>query len=103
MQKFVRAVMGTNTSITARRLCHSPSVEAMLVSMARGATSNSYVDYEEAGCVMVVAPTLRESSVIAIRFRRAMHTVRASSSSTPSRIELVNQADLWIAQRRART
>ena len=100
MQKFVRAVMGTNNVDHCTRLCHSPSVEAMLVSMGSGATSNSYVDYEEAGCVMVVgADASANHPVIAIRFRRAMHHGARIVVINPKRIELVNQADLWIAQR----
>src|SRR5204863_8685869 len=54
IQKFCRVVMGTNDVDHCTRLCHSPSVEAMLASMGSGATSNSYQDYEEAGCLMVV-------------------------------------------------
>jgi len=54
VQKFCRVVMATNDVDHCTRLCHSPSVEAMLASMGSGATSNSYQDYEEAGCLMVV-------------------------------------------------
>jgi len=68
--------------------------------MGSGATSNSYVDYEEAGCVMVVgADASANHPVIAIRFRRAMHHGARIVVINPKRIELVNQADLWIAQR----
>ena len=48
-QKFARLVMGSNHIDHCTRLCHSPSVEAMLTSLGSGATSNSYIDYEEAG------------------------------------------------------
>src|SRR2546422_4667716 len=100
IQKFVRVVMGTNNVDHCTRLCHSPSVEAMLVSMGSGATSNSYVDYEEAGCVMVVgADASANHPVIAIRFRRAMRRGARIIVVNPKRIELVDQADLWIAQR----
>src|SRR5204863_67003 len=54
IQKFCRVVMQTNDVDHCTRLCHSPSVEAMLVSMGSGATSNSYQDYEDAGCLLVV-------------------------------------------------
>ena len=40
-QKFVRVVMGTNNIDHCTRLCHSPSVEAMLQQLGSGATSNS--------------------------------------------------------------
>jgi formate dehydrogenase alpha subunit len=100
IQKFCRAVMGTNNVDHCTRLCHSPSVEAMLASMGSGATSNSYVDYEEAGCVMVVgADASANHPVIAIRFRRAMSRGARIVVVNPKRIELCDQADLWIQQR----
>jgi len=54
IQKFARSVMETNNIDHCTRLCHSPSVHAMLRSLGSGATSNSYVDYENSGCLMVV-------------------------------------------------
>jgi formate dehydrogenase alpha subunit len=100
VQKFCRVVMGTNNVDHCTRLCHSPSVEAMLASMGSGATSNSYQDYEEAGCLMIVgADASSNHPVIAIRFRRAMTRGARIVVVNPKRIELCNQADLWIAQR----
>jgi predicted molibdopterin-dependent oxidoreductase YjgC len=100
IQKLCRVVMGTNNVDHCTRLCHSPSVEAMLVSMGSGATSNSYVDYEEAGCVMIVgADASANHPVIAIRFRRAMSRGAKIIVVNPKRIELCDQADLWIQQR----
>jgi formate dehydrogenase alpha subunit len=100
VQKFCRVVMGTNDVDHCTRLCHSPSVEAMLVSMGSGATSNSYVDYEEAGCIMVVgADASANHPVIAVRFRRAVSRGARLIVINPKRIELCDQADLWIAQR----
>jgi formate dehydrogenase alpha subunit len=100
IQKFVRAVMGTNNVDHCTRLCHSPSVEAMLVSMGSGATSNSYQDYEEAGCLMVVgADASANHPVIAIRFRRAMLRGAKIVVINPKRIELCDQADLWLQPR----
>jgi formate dehydrogenase alpha subunit len=100
IQKLCRVVMDTNNVDHCTRLCHSPSVEAMLASMGSGATSNSYQDYEEAGCLMVVgADASSNHPVIAIRFRRAMSRGARIVVVNPRRIELCNQADLWIAQR----
>jgi formate dehydrogenase major subunit len=53
-QKFSRLVMQSNHIDHCTRLCHSPSVEAMLASLGSGATSNSYIDYEEAGCLVII-------------------------------------------------
>ena len=100
IQKFVRAVMATNNVDHCTRLCHSPSVEAMLVSMGSGATSNSYLDYEEAGCLMVVGSDASANHpVIAVRFRRAMSRGARVIVVNPKRVELCDQADLWLQQR----
>jgi formate dehydrogenase alpha subunit len=100
VQKLVRTVMGSNNVDHCTRLCHSPSVEAMLVSMGSGATSNSYQDYEEAGCLMVVgADASANHPVIGIRFRRAVSRGARLIVINPKRIELCDQADLWLRQR----
>ena len=100
IQKFCRVVMGTNDVDHCTRLCHSPSVEAMLASMGSGATSNSYQDYEEAGCLMVVgADASANHPVIAIRFRRAVVRGARLVVVNPKRVELCDQADLWLQPR----
>ena len=100
IQKLTRVVMGTNNVDHCTRLCHSPSVEAMLTSMGSGATSNSYVDYEEAGCLMVVgADASANHPVIAIRLRKAVSRGARLIVINPKRIELCDQADLWIQER----
>jgi formate dehydrogenase alpha subunit len=100
VQKLCRVVMGTNDVDHCTRLCHSPSVEAMLVSMGSGATSNSYQDYEEAGCIFIVgADASANHPVIAVRFRRAVSRGARLVVANPKRIEACDQADLWIQQR----
>jgi formate dehydrogenase alpha subunit len=97
VQKLCRVVMGTNNVDHCTRLCHSPSVEAMLASMGSGATSNSYADYEAAGCLLVVgADASANHPVIAVRFRRAMARGARLVVVNPKRVELCDQADLWI-------
>jgi len=74
-QKFVRLIMGTNNIDHCTRLCHSPSVEAMLQQLGSGATSNSYVDYEEASCLVLVGCDPDSNHpVVASRMRRAIDT-----------------------------
>jgi formate dehydrogenase alpha subunit len=100
VQKLCRVVMATNDVDHCTRLCHSPSVEAMLASMGSGATSNSYEDYENAGCLMVVgADASANHPVIAVRLRRAVSRGARLVVVNPKGIELCEQADLWIAQR----
>jgi formate dehydrogenase alpha subunit len=100
IQKLARLIMGTNNVDHCTRLCHSPSVEAMLASMGSGATSNSYEDYEQAGCLMVVgADASANHPVIAVRFRRAVARGARLIVVNPKRVELCDQADLWIQER----
>ena len=99
IQKLARVMMGTNNVDHCTRLCHSPSVEAMLTSMGSGATSNSYQDYEEAGCLMVVgADASANHPVIAIRLRKAVSRGARLIVINPKRIELCDQADLWLRE-----
>ena len=100
IQKLVRALMGTNNIDHCTSLCHAPSVDAMLNQLGSGATSNSYTDYEDAGCVMVVgSDTSSNHPVIASRIRRAVddHGVRMIILN-PKRIELCDHTDLWLRQ-----
>src|SRR5574342_801367 len=72
----------------------------MLASMGSGATSNSYVDYEQAGCLMVVGSDASANHpVIAVRFRRAVRRGARLIVVNPKRVELCDQADLWLRQR----
>ena len=99
LQKFVRAIMGTNNIDHCTRLCHSPSVEAMLAQLGSGATSNSYSDYEAADCLFVVgADPSSNHPVAASRMRTAVDRGAALIVLNPKRIELCDHTDLWLRQ-----
>ena len=97
-QKFSRLVMQSNNIDHCTRLCHAPSVEAMLTSLGSGATSNSYTDYENAGCLFVIGcdPTSNHP-VAASRMRRAVVERGAKLIVVnPRRIDMCDYADLWL-------
>ncbi|MYC30415.1 MAG: molybdopterin-dependent oxidoreductase [Chloroflexi bacterium] len=97
-QKFARLLMQTNNIDHCTRLCHSPSVEAMLATLGSGATSNSYTDYENAGCLLVIGcdPTSNHP-VAASRMRRAVVERGAKLIViNPRRIDMCDYADLWL-------
>ena len=97
-QKFSRLVMASNNIDHCTRLCHAPSVEAMLTSLGSGATSNSYTDYEGAGCLVVIGcdPTSNHP-VAASRMRRAIVERGAKLIViNPRRIDMCDYADLWL-------
>ena len=100
-QKFARLVMQSNHIDHCTRLCHSPSVEAMLTALGSGATSNSYIDYEEAGCLVIIGSDANSNHpVAASRMRRAVVERGAKLIIiNPRRIEMCDYADLWLRPR----
>ena len=100
-QKLARLVMQTNNIDHCTRLCHSPSVEAMLTALGSGATSNSYIDYEEAGCLVIIGSDANSNHpVAASRMRRAVIERGAKLIViNPRRIEMCDFAELWLRPR----
>ncbi len=100
-QKFARLIMQSNHIDHCTRLCHSPSVEAMLTALGSGATSNSYIDYEEAGCLVIIGSDANSNHpVAASRMRRAVIEKGAKLIIiNPRRIEMCDFADLWLRPR----
>ena len=100
-QKFARLIMQSNHIDHCTRLCHSPSVEAMLTALGSGATSNSYIDYEEAGCLVIIGSDANSNHpVAAARMRRAVIDRGAKLIIiNPRRIEMCDFADLWLRPR----
>ncbi|MBA4179030.1 MAG: formate dehydrogenase subunit alpha [Anaerolinea sp.] len=100
-QKFVRLVMGTNNIDHCTRLCHSPSVEAMLQQFGSGATSNSYSDYEASSCIMLVGCDPGSNHpVIASRMRRAIDTRGTRLIVVnPRRIDMCDRATIFLQSR----
>ena len=100
-QKFARLVMKSNHIDHCTRLCHSPSVEAMLESLGSGATSNSYIDYEEAGCLVIIGSDANSNHpVAASRMRRAgIENGAKLIVMNPRRIDMCDFADLWLRPR----
>ena len=97
-QKFARLIMQSNNIDHCTRLCHSPSVEAMLTSLGSGATSNSYTDYEDAGCLLITgADPTSNHPVAASRMRKAIVERGAKLIViNPRRIDMCDYAELWL-------
>ena len=100
-QKFARLLMQSNHIDHCTRLCHSPSVEAMLTALGSGATSNSYIDYEEAGCLVIIGSDANSNHpVAASRMRKAVIERGAKLIViNPRRIEMCDFAELWLRPR----
>ena len=101
LQKFTRAVMNTNSIDHCSRLCHAPSVVALMEQVGSGATSNSYEDYDNAGTLLVVgSDTSQNHPVVASRLRRAVEDRGAALIVVnPIRIDLVDSAEVHLQPR----
>lgn len=54
MQKFIRAVIGTNNIDCCARVCHSPTALGMQNAFGTGAATNSVEDIKYTDCIMVI-------------------------------------------------
>nr|MBK9651081.1 molybdopterin-dependent oxidoreductase [Bacteroidota bacterium] len=54
MQKFMRAVIGTNNIDSCARVCHSPTALGMQRTFGTGAATNSIIDLKHTDCIMVI-------------------------------------------------
>jgi formate dehydrogenase major subunit len=54
MQKFIRAVIGTNNIDCCARVCHSPTAWGMQQSFGTGAATNSIADIQFTNCMLVI-------------------------------------------------
>jgi len=54
MQKFMRAVIGSNNIDSCARVCHSPTALGMQRTFGTGAATNSIVDLKHTNCIMVI-------------------------------------------------
>ena len=54
MQKFIRAVMGTNNIDGCARVCHSPTAIGMQRTFGTGAATNSIEDLKHTDCMLVI-------------------------------------------------
>lgn len=54
MQKFIRAVIGTNNIDSCARVCHSPTALGMQKTFGTGAATNSIKDLKYTDCIMVI-------------------------------------------------
>lgn len=61
MQKFIRAVIGTNNIDCCARVCHSPTALGMQRAFGTGAATNSVEDIKYTDCIMVIGANPTEA------------------------------------------
>jgi len=101
MQKFIRAVVGTNNIDGCARVCHSPTALGMQRTFGTGAATNSIDDLKDTNCIMVIGanPTDAHPVTGAKLKQFSMKQDNVSIVIDPRRTELARYADHHLALR----
>ncbi len=101
MQKFIRAVIGTNNIDGCARVCHSPTALGMQRTFGTGAATNSIDDLTDTNCIMVIGanPTDAHPVTGAKLKQFAMQSHNVSIVIDPRRTELARYATYHLALR----
>lgn len=100
MQKFIRAVIGTNNIDCCARVCHSPTAWGMQKSFGTGAATNSFVDLEYTKCIMVIGANPTEGHpVTGARLKQQVMKGTPLIVIDPRKIELVPYAKYHLQLR----
>jgi len=97
MQKFARAVIGTNNVDHCARVCHAPSVAGLESTVGDGAMSNSINEIPEAKCLLIFGYNVADSHpVIARQVFKAKANGAKIIVCDPRKIESTRIADQWL-------
>jgi formate dehydrogenase major subunit len=100
MQKFIRAVIGTNNIDSCARVCHSPTALGMQRTFGTGAATNSVVDLKFTDCIMVIgANPTSGHPVTGAKLKQHAISGKTTIVIDPRRIELANYATYHLQLR----
>ena len=99
VQKFTRAVMGTNNVDNCARSCHAPSVAGLAKIFGSGAMSNSIDEIKDSSCLFVIGTNPTASyPVIGLRIIEAVKKGAKLIVADPRNIDLCKHADIVLNQ-----
>ncbi|MFM2486875.1 formate dehydrogenase subunit alpha [Celerinatantimonas yamalensis] len=94
MQKFVRAVIGSNNVDCCARVCHGPSVAGLRQTLGNGAMSISIEGIEKSNCLLVFGYNCADSHpIVARRVVKARENGAKIIVCDPRKIETARIAD----------
>jgi formate dehydrogenase alpha subunit len=100
VQKFARAVLGTNSVDHCARLCHAPTVSGLAQSFGSGAMTNSINEIPQAACIFAIGTnTTSAHPVIAAKMKEAVRDGAKLIVANPKEIELCRFADIFLQQK----
>lgn len=101
LQKLLRALFRSNHIDHCTRLCHAGSVVALQMALGSSAMSNTAAEVIQNDVFIVTGSNVTENHpIIALQMKAAVRKHGAKLIVVdPRRIELVNEATLWLAQK----
>lgn len=100
MQKFMRAVIGTNNIDHCARVCHAPTVAGLAVSFGSGASTNSFEEIPNAKVMFVIGANPTEAHpIVGTKMKQALAKGAKLIVVDPRQIELAECSDLWLRLR----
>ncbi len=97
MQKFMRAVIGTNSVDHCARLCHASTVVGLGMAFGSGAMTNSISEIEGSDVIFVIGSNPMENHpVIGSKIKKAKKNGTHLIVADPRKIELSEIADISL-------
>ncbi len=97
IQKFARAVLGTNSVDHCARLCHAPTVAGLAQSFGSGAMTNSINEIQKTACVFAIGTnTTSAHPIIAAKIKEAVRNGAKLIVANPKEIDLCRFADIFL-------
>ncbi len=100
MQKFIRAVIGTNNIDCCARVCHSPTALGMQRTFGTGAATNSIEDLDHTDCILVCGANPTDAHpVTGARIKQTAMKGATLIVIDPRKIELAKYAQHFLQLR----
>ena len=97
MQKFIRAVVGTNNIDCCARVCHSPTALGMQRSFGTGAATNSIEDIDHTKFILIIGANPTDAHpVTGAKMKQRMMKGTPSIVIDPRKIELAKYATFHL-------
>jgi formate dehydrogenase alpha subunit len=101
LQKYIRAVIGTNNIDHCTRLCHAASVVGLQMAIGSSAMSNSIAEMPALDCFIITGSNTAENHPVIATFLK--QAVRKNGARLividPRQTEMTRFATLWLRQR----
>lgn len=100
LQKFARAVIGTNNVDHCARLCHASTVVGLLATFGSGAMTNSINEIGDAEVIFVIGSnTTEQHPLIADQIVKAVKGGAKLIVADPRKIQLAKLASLYLSHK----